>query len=139
MNTMTRIAIVAVLAAAVIAVVVLKNNESSSVDSGSAQAQANSGTATSLPRLMEFGRGRCTACKAMKPIITELKAAYAGRLEVESVDIGKDPTAVEVFKIRMIPTQIFFDASGNELYRHERFMSRKDIVAKWKELGIPLE
>lgn len=38
----------------------------------------------------------------------------------------------------MIPTQIFFDAQGNELYRHVGFIGKEDILAKWKELGVDL-
>jgi len=139
MNTITKITIVAVLVAAVIAVIVLKKKDLPSAHSETTQPASKGETAAALPRLMEFGQGKCLACKAMKPIIEALKTEYAGRLDVESVDIGNDPTAVEVFNIRIIPTQIFFDALGNELYRHEQFMSKEDIIAKWKELGIPLD
>ena len=38
----------------------------------------------------------------------------------------------------VIPTQIFYDASGNELFRHTGFIAKEDILAKWKELGIEL-
>jgi thioredoxin 1 len=37
-----------------------------------------------------------------------------------------------------IPTQIFFDASGRELYRHQGFMSKTDILATWQRLGVTL-
>ena len=40
--------------------------------------------------------------------------------------------------ISIIPTQIFYDASGKELYRHEGFFSKEDILAKWKEFGVDL-
>ena len=36
----------------------------------------------------------------------------------------------------MIPTQIFFGADGKELFRHEGFYSKADILAKWKTLGV---
>jgi thioredoxin 1 len=39
----------------------------------------------------------------------------------------------------MYPTQIFYDAMGNELFRHEGFFSREDILAKWKDLGQDFE
>jgi thioredoxin 1 len=39
----------------------------------------------------------------------------------------------------MIPTQIFFDADGKELFRHEGFFSKEDILAKWKEFGVGIE
>ena len=41
----------------------------------------------------------------------------------------------EQYGIRMIPTQIFYDAEGNELYRHEGFYGREDMLKKWRELG----
>ena len=44
--------------------------------------------------------------------------------------------AAKLYHVRVIPTQIFFDASGRELYRHEGFFSKKDILAKWKEFGV---
>jgi thioredoxin 1 len=36
----------------------------------------------------------------------------------------------------MIPTQIFYDATGKERCRHEGFMSKEAILAKWQELGV---
>jgi thioredoxin 1 len=38
----------------------------------------------------------------------------------------------------MIPTQIFYDATGKELDRHTGFFGKEDILAKWKELGVDL-
>jgi len=40
--------------------------------------------------------------------------------------------------VEMIPTQIFLDASGKELFRHTGFFGKEDILAKWKELGVDL-
>jgi hypothetical protein len=34
---------------------------------------------------------------------------------------------------------IFYAADGRELSRHEGFMSREDILAHWKELGVALD
>jgi thioredoxin 1 len=36
----------------------------------------------------------------------------------------------------VIPTQVFFDSNGKEVYRHQGFMSEADIIAKLKELGV---
>jgi thioredoxin 1 len=38
----------------------------------------------------------------------------------------------------MIPTQIFYGADGKELFRHEGFYAKKDILAKWRELGVAI-
>lgn len=97
------------------------------------------GTATSppdaaLPRLLDLGSTTCTPCKVMAPILEELKKEYAGKLAVEFIDVREDLAAGHIYSIRVIPTQIFFDADEKELFRHEGFMSKEDIVAKLNEL-----
>ena len=92
-----------------------------------------------LPRLVDLGADKCIPCKAMAPILKELKAEYAGRMEVEFIDVWKDPKPGKAYKIKLIPTQIFFDASGKERFRHEGFFGKEDILAKWKELGVDLK
>lgn len=94
--------------------------------------------ATALPRLLDLGADKCVPCKMMAPILEELKETYAGTLTVEFVDVWKDPAAAQPYGIRVIPTQIFFSAGGTELFRHEGFFSREDILAKWRELGVKL-
>ena len=75
----------------------------------------------------------------MAPILEELKTEYDGILQVEFFDVWKNPDMAKKYGIRLIPTQIFLDASGREIFRHEGFFSKEDILSKWKELGINLE
>jgi thioredoxin 1 len=102
-----------------------------------AKATGTNATAkATLPRLVDLGADKCIPCKAMAPILKELKKEYEGRMEVVFIDVWKAPEAGKAYKIHLIPTQIFFDAEGKELFRHEGFFSKKDILAKWKELGV---
>ena len=94
--------------------------------------------APGLPRLVDLGSVTCIPCKMMAPILDEMKSEYAGRLEVEFIDVNENREAARQYGIKLIPTQIFFDTSGKELWRHEGFISREDILAKWKELGVNL-
>ena len=89
-----------------------------------------------LPRLVDLGASRCIPCKMMAPILEDLKKEYTGRMQVDFVDVWQNPDAGTKYAIRMIPTQIFFDPTGKELFRHEGFFPKKDILAKWKELGV---
>lgn len=93
-------------------------------------------TVAALPRLVDLGADKCIPCKAMAPILEELKKEYAGVFAVEFIDVWKKPEAAEPYDIHLIPTQIFFDSSGKELFRHQGFFAKEDILAKWKELGI---
>lgn len=91
-----------------------------------------------LPRMVDLGSDKCVPCKMMAPILEELKTTQVDRLNVEFVDIRKNPEASRSYGVRVIPTQIFYAADGQELFRHEGFFSKEDIVAKWKEFGVEL-
>ena len=105
----------------------------------SATAPQSVAQVKALPRLVDLGAGKCIPCKKMAPILEDLKTSLAGRLEVQFIDVWKDREAGKPYGIRLIPTQIFFDAAGKELFRHEGFYSKEDILAKWKELGVDLD
>lgn len=91
-----------------------------------------------LPRLLDLGATTCIPCKMMTPILDELAKEYKGKLNVDFIDVRKDSAAVEKYGIQAIPTQIFFDAKGKELFRHQGFYAKADILKKFKELGIKL-
>jgi thioredoxin 1 len=91
-----------------------------------------------VPRLVDVGADRCLPCKAMAPVLEGLRTEYAGRLDVTFVDVWKFPDLAAPYGVRIIPTQIFFGPDGRELARHQGFMSREDILAQWKTLGVEL-
>ena len=92
--------------------------------------------AKKLPRVVDLGAGKCKACIELAPILEALKKEYAGRVTVDFIDVWKNPRAGDPYKIRVIPTQIFFDRDGKEVWRHEGFLPKADFVAKFKELGV---
>jgi thioredoxin 1 len=92
-----------------------------------------------MPMLIEIGAGKCMACRMMTPVLAVLEKEYAGSLKIKKIDIQKQEAEARAFNIEIIPTQIFVDKSGKELFRHEGFFSKDDILKKWKELGIELK
>ncbi len=101
-------------------------------------AQVATSAAKPIPRLVDLGARKCIPCKAMAPILEQLRTDYAGRLDVKFIDVWQSPDEAQAHRIRMIPTQIFYAADGRELARHEGFISREDILASWKQLGVEL-
>jgi thioredoxin 1 len=91
-----------------------------------------------LPRLLDLGATKCIPCKKMAPILEGLKKEFGGKLVVEFIDVWQNPDAAKQYGIEVIPTQIFYDATGKELFRHIGFFGREDILGKWKELGVNL-
>jgi thioredoxin 1 len=116
------------------------NVQSNPAPASSPAAATNAPSETKpLPRLLDLGAGKCIPCKMMAPILEELKKEYAGRLEVAFIDVWQNPDAGKAYGIEMIPSQIFFDADGKELFRHTGFFGKEDILGKWKELGVELK
>ena len=136
------LAILGVLVVAVALAVVAKRRSTvcpptaGLVEASTAKANTPLPAPTGLPRLVDLGAGKCVPCRMMAPILEELKKAYAGRLEVQFIDVWERREAAASYGVRVIPTQIFYDRSGKELWRHEGFFSKEDILAKWKELGF---
>lgn len=90
-----------------------------------------------LPRLVDLGAGKCIPCKKMAPILEEMKKDYAGVVDVVFVDVWKDPKAGKPYKIRLIPTQVFYDSTGTEVFRHEGFFPREEIEKVFLEkMGV---
>jgi len=102
------------------------------------QAESVAQAQKMLPRLVDLGADECIPCKMMAPLLKELKQDYAGKLDVEFIDVWKNPTEGRKYGIRAIPTQIFYDTEGKEFYRHVGFFSREDILAVFSKRGIKL-
>lgn len=91
-----------------------------------------------LPTLVEIGSESCILCQAMQPVLAELRRDYGSKLRVLFYDVRVHPEAAQRFGIESIPTQVFLDKDGRELFRHVGFWPKEDIVAKFKELGVGL-
>jgi thioredoxin 1 len=89
-----------------------------------------------IPTLAEFGRGTCIPCKAMKPILDELASSYKDKLNVVIVSVDDYQRLTSHYEIMAIPTQIFFDSSGIETFRHIGFYPEEEIVTQLKKMGI---
>jgi thioredoxin 1 len=70
----------------------------------------------------------------------KMEKLYAGRAEIVFIDVWEDKSQAQRFGVKAIPTQIFFDESGKEVYRHVGFLGEQEIMDKLKSLGIdPLQ
>ena len=133
------IAIIAAVVVAAGAVVFLKQGKKAVPPAGSAAqagVEASAPQGKALSRLVDLGAGKYIPCKMMKPILDDLKATCADTFKTEFIDVWENPDAGKQYGVNMIPTQIFFGADGKELFRHEGFFAKEDILGKWKEFGV---
>lgn len=89
-----------------------------------------------LPRLLEVGAKGCDACNHMEPIIAVLTGELKGKVEVVVVNVIEDPAAIDRYRLKTIPVQVFEDAQGKELWRNTGTMERGAILAKLRELRM---
>ena len=107
--------------------------------SGSAAAAESRAPEKRLPRLVDIGAGTCIPCRLMAPILDDLQHTRAHQFETVFVDLNHERAKGMSYGIRIIPTQVFFDENGRELYRHEGFFSKEDILKTWTGLGYTFE
>jgi len=91
---------------------------------------------SSLPKLLDFGRGTCIPCKKMAPILKELAEEYKGRVDIKIIEIQHEREMTEANKIRLIPTQVFYDSNHKEVSRHEGFMDKEAIKKVFDKMGV---
>jgi len=92
--------------------------------------------AKGMVTLIDIGATECIPCKMMAPIMAKMEKQYEGKAAIVFIDVWKHNEQAKRFGIRAIPTQIFFDVKGKEVFRHVGFMSEKAIVNQLKKMGV---
>jgi thioredoxin 1 len=72
----------------------------------------------------------------MQPIMKEIAAEYKGKVQVVFYDVWKNPAPGEYYKIQLIPTQVFIDKNGQEVFRHVGLFPKDELVAFLKKQGV---
>lgn len=72
----------------------------------------------------------------MAPILKELSQEYKDRVIIKIVEIDQEPDLTKTNRIRLIPTQIFFDSKNQEVFRHEGFMDKEQIIKVFQKMGV---
>jgi len=72
----------------------------------------------------------------MEPVLEAIENKYGNQIEVIFHNVKKDREIAKKFGIRLIPTQIFLDNKGRELFRHEGFFAEEKIDAFLQSKGL---
>ena len=86
--------------------------------------------------MIDLGAKKCIPCKMMAPIMEKMEKVYQGKAAIVFIDVWENRRQAGRFGISAIPTQIFFDREGKEVYRHVGFMSEEAIIAQLKKMGV---
>lgn len=91
--------------------------------------------ASGKPVLVDFGANNCMPCRQIRPTLKELGKEYNGKANILVIDVYKYKDLASEYKVQVIPTLIFFDKSGKEVFRHVGAWDKASIVGKLKEAG----
>ncbi|MBI5520866.1 MAG: thioredoxin family protein [Desulfovibrio sp.] len=80
--------------------------------------------------VVEFGADYCPPCRLMKPILQEATREYRGRAAVVSIDVTLHQDMARRLGVQIIPTLVFYDATGMEQSRHEGYLDKKALYAE---------
>lgn len=92
--------------------------------------------ASGLPTFANFGAKGCVPCDMMEPMREEIRKDYEGKLNVVFVHVRQDQILASRYGVQGIPMLVFFDAEGNEVFRHTGYMEREKVEEKLAELGV---
>jgi thioredoxin 1 len=87
-----------------------------------------------LPKILEFDRKLCPICQASERIILAVKNRYPGQFGVEKLYIDEADALFRRYKVAIVPTQVFLDAAGQEVSRHEGVFKQEPLIQKLREL-----
>jgi thioredoxin 1 len=89
--------------------------------------------------MIDLGAKECVPCKMMIPVMENVERRYKGKAAILFIDVWKDKEPAARFGIKAIPTQIFFNTEGDEVYRHRGFMSEAEIDKVFDRMGLKIE
>lgn len=85
---------------------------------------------------LELGSVGCRPCEAMEPVMQTVRDKYGKRVEVTFHDVKKDPSIARKWRVVLIPTQIFLDPTGREVFRHEGFFALEEVEKVLQQMGL---
>jgi thiol-disulfide isomerase/thioredoxin len=89
-----------------------------------------------IPTMVEFGATGCVPCDMMQPILDKLQKDYPEKLNVVFIHVGEEQILASRYGIRAIPVQVFYDAQGNEVFRHTGFLAENEVTKQLVKMGI---
>ena len=88
------------------------------------------------PVLVDFGANSCLPCRQLRPVLKEIGTEYLEKAKIIVIDVYKYQNLAREYKVIMLPTLVFFDSNGKEVFRNVGLMEKEKIVGKLKEIGM---
>ncbi|MEJ5261296.1 MAG: thioredoxin family protein [Ignavibacterium sp.] len=90
---------------------------------------------------IELGSVNCVPCKMMQPVMKAIEEKYGEQVKVVFYDVWtkEQKQYAQLYKIKLIPTQVFLDEKGKEFHRHEGFYPEAEIDKILQGKGLKIK
>ena len=88
------------------------------------------------PTILAFGMTHCYSCIAMSKVFSQVLEEHP-EFQIYSIDGQKERlVSRDIYKLKEMPTQIFFDDSGEEVFRHTGAYKKAVVNIILKKYGF---
>jgi hypothetical protein len=87
-----------------------------------------------LPTILAFDRKLCPICHGVEMVLKEVQGRYPGQFAVRRLFIDEEEPTFRHYHVVLVPTQVFLDSTGREVFRHEGALAKEDLMKKLREL-----
>lgn len=96
-------------------------------------------SATAKIKFLEIGSDKCIPCKQMKVVTENIVKKYGDELAFQYIDIYENKDVADDYKIQLIPTQIFYNQKGVEIFRHVGYFPEEKIDSLLQANGLKMK
>lgn len=79
------------------------------------------------PILVDFFATWCGPCKALAPVLKEVKGELGETISIIKIDVDKNQALASRYQVRGVPTMVLFK-KGKQLWRQSGVLSKNDLV-----------
>jgi thioredoxin 1 len=83
--------------------------------------------ASEIPVLVDFYADWCGPCKALAPVLKDVKAEMGDTIKIVKIDVDKNQPLAAQYQVRGVPTLILFK-NGKQVWRQSGVLQKQDLI-----------